>query len=838
MRVAIAILTVALCLSQRSAVFATEPKLEGDPKDHWAFKTPQRPTLPKDQRGLHPIDALLSVSHEKHGLTPLGEARREFQLRRLCLDLIGLPPTREELHAFLADNSPDAYERCVDRLLNDARHGERWARHWMDVWRYSDWFGRRRVPDVWNSAAQVWRWRDWIVRSINTDKGYDRMVQEMLAGDEIAPDDAQTVVATGFLVRNWYALNPNQWMRDNVEHTGKAFLGLSFNCAHCHDHKYDPITREDYFAFRAFFEPLYIRQDRWPGEKDPGKFQDYAMSVLRKPVREGMVSVFDKDPDAKTWLYTGGDERNRETDRSPATPHMPAFLGGDVIRATPVSLTTEKSFPGLKKPSRADDLAASMKAIEAAISSWQEAIAKLGQARRAMIEAADADDATRVSCVTQEQEAARTATLEEARFHAAMRERASLQARIAADDVKFGGKTGDMSALSKAACEEERVTAVAKAKLSVLEAEQKLAAGAEKERAAPAGPEREAATAAQKKMTAQCDAAKKALANAEADLKKPAADYTPLSPVYPKESTGRRKALAEWITSTRNPLTARVAVNHIWMHHFHAPLVASVFDFGRGGSPPTHPALLDWLAVELMDSGWSMKHLHRIIVTSAAYRRASSDQSLIRETVESLNRGNAPSDSTVQRFNGSTNVHRPELENALLLRMNPGRMEAEAVRDSILHLAGALDPKMGGQELENTEMPDSTRRSLYFSCHPELGGKGEFTSLFDAPDAAECYRRSCTVVPQQALALTNSKMVHDQSAPLAKRIAQGIDTGDTTAFVTAAFEHLLSRKPDDTETQECLAFLARQLSATGSESAARESLARVLLNHNDFLTIR
>ena len=208
-----------------------------------------------------------------------------------------------------------------------------------------------------------------------------------------------------------------------------------------------------------------------------------------------------------------------------------------------------------------------------------------------------------------------------------------------------------------------------------------------------------------------------------------------------------------------------------------------------------------------------MKHLHRLIVTSEAYRRSSA-------------------------AGGAGDAAQRDPENKQLWRMNTGRMEAEVVRDGILHLAGTLDPRMGGQELENSAMPDSTRRTLYFACHPELGGQGALTSLFDAPDAAECYRRSCTVIPQQALALTNSKLVHDQSVPLAKRIGNGLDAADATAFITAAFEGLLSRKPDEKEARECLAFLRQQQPAVGGEAAARESLVRVLLNHNDFLTIR
>ncbi|MCA9201786.1 MAG: DUF1549 domain-containing protein, partial [Planctomycetales bacterium] len=244
--------------------------------------------------------------------------------------------------------------------------GERWGRHWMDVWRYSDWYGRRSVPDVWNSAPQIWRWRDWIVRSLNDDAGYDHMLRMMLAADEIAPDDDQAAVATGFLIRNWYALNPNDWMRNNVEHTAKAMLGLTFNCAHCHDHKYDPITHEDYFRFRAFFETIGIRQDRVAGEADPGPFQEYDYSTLRKVVRIGSVSVFDKQPDAPTWFYTGGDERNRLTERGSIRPGLPAVFGDEPVAIERTELPPVAWYPGLRPSIQQTELADAERKIELA----------------------------------------------------------------------------------------------------------------------------------------------------------------------------------------------------------------------------------------------------------------------------------------------------------------------------------------------------------------------------------------------------------------------------------------------------------------------------------------
>jgi hypothetical protein len=796
---------------------------EPSPRDHWAFKRVERPPVPelrssefRVQSSKLPapgaIDAFILASLAKANLPPVGEAAPEVLLRRVYLDLLGLPPTREELHAFLADTSPEAYERVVDRLLSDPRHGERWARHWMDVWRYSDWFGRRQVPDVWNSAPQIWRWRDWIVRSLNADHGYDRMVKAMLAADEIAPLDDEAAVATGYLVRNWYALNPNEWMRANVEHTGKAFLGLTFNCAHCHDHKYDPITQADYFGFRAFFEPLYVRQDRWPGEADPGPFQDYDYSKNRKVQRLGTVRVFDKDAAAKTWFYTGGDERNRLTNRPPVLPAMPEFLGGKSLRVASVSLPPTVSYPGAKPFIR-----------EAEVKRVDDALA-----------AAKQTAATNKTALT------------EARLATAEAERASVLARLAADEAKQGApsiapqEASDTNTVARAASKAERTWKLAAAKEALLKAEAdaanaKTAAADAKDDNAKA----DTKTALTKAETA-LTAAKKAVPDAEAALAKDSADYTAFSPVYPRESTGRRKALAEWMTSRDNPLTARVAANHIWTRHFHSPLVPTVDNFGRSGAAPSHPELLDWLAAELMDSGWSMKHLHRLIVTSAAYRRESAvvpggRSSTSAQTVSSRGSHGAGGTAPSQAF-GDT-------ENKLLWRMNAGRMETEVLRDSVLHLAGDLDLKMGGQELENPDMPNSPRRSLYFACFPESGGSGEFTAMFDPPNPNECYRRTKSVVPQQALALTNSKLIHEQSAALAKRLgASAAASGgtDESGFITAAFEHLLARSPRAGEVEACSALLEKQSRSVEHEGAnvARESLIRALLNHSDFVTVR
>ncbi len=280
----------------RGAKAPPEPTPQ-DPRRHWAFRPPVRPTI--SSGGLspwvrNPIDALLAAAHRARGLKPAPPIARDLWLRRVTLDLIGLPPTLEELRAFREDHAPDAERRVVDRLLASPRYGERWGRHWMDVWRYSDWYGLGQ--EVRFSHPHLWHWRDWIIASLNADKGYDRMVLEMLAGDELAPDDPETVRATGFLARNWDIFNRNVWLASTVEHTSRAFLGLTIQCARCHDHKYDPISQVDYYRLRAFFEPYHVRVDRVPGEPDPG--QGGPAAGLRRLPRSTDLSLHPRRGDA------------------------------------------------------------------------------------------------------------------------------------------------------------------------------------------------------------------------------------------------------------------------------------------------------------------------------------------------------------------------------------------------------------------------------------------------------------------------------------------------------------------------------------------------------------
>ena len=780
----------------QGAVAPDEEEVVADPARHWAFERPVRPELPEAGAGWgrNAIDAFLAAAHEEKGLTPVGEAPRHILLRRVYLDLIGLPPTREQLREFLADDSPGAYERVVDKLLESPHYGERWGRHWMDVWRYSDWYGYR--AELRNSAKHIWRWRDWIVESLNTDKPYDRIILEMLAADELAPTDREALRGTGFLARNYYKFNRNVWMEETVEHTSKAFLGITMNCARCHDHMYDPISQKEYYQFRAFFEPYQVRTDRIPGQPDVNQ--------------DGLPRVYDADLEQPTYLFVRGDDKSPDK-KNPLGAALPAVFADQPLEIDAVELPAEAYYPGLQAFVREEALAAARGKAEAERAS-------VAEAQQALARGSDNID-----------EAKAVLEVARKRLDAADRELEALAVRIAADDAQYA-RPGSSHAreLGFAAYRSEWG-----ARLATAVAE-KGHWDAEVRRLQAAKPDDQKGKAALNKAKSSLAAAEKRLAEARSKLEQPSENYTRLTDVYPATSSGRRLALAQWIADEGNPLTARVAVNQIWMRHFGEPLVPTVFDFGMNGQPPTHPELLDWLSVEFMENGWSMKHLHRLIVTSTAYRMHSA--------------------AAAEHPNAAIDP-----DNHNLWRMSSRRMESEIVRDSTLHVAGTLDLTLGGPELDAEKGQTTYRRSLYYRHAPEKFMT--FLTIFDAPNTDECYRRNETVVPQQALALANSPLAVDQARRLAARLTDeaGPSPEDASLFVDALFELVLCRAPNEEERRRCLEFLDGQTGLLASAGGltkiadgpkgtvaasqephlrARENLVHVLLNHNEFVTIR
>ena len=1020
---------------------------------HWSFVKPVRPEVPKPSDpawGENPIDAFVAAKHAELGLVPVGEAPPNLLLRRLYLDLTGLPPPTDELEKFLsvapslrpsvAPAAPDgeterrrdgekAYAAAVDKLLASPEYGERWGRHWMDVWRYSDWDGYGN--EIRESKPHIWRWRDWIVESLNSDMPYDRMVQEMLAADELAPEDPDALRATGYLVRSWYKFNRHKWMDDAIEHTGKAFLGVTFNCCRCHDHMYDPLAQTEYYQLRAIFEPYDIRTDRVPGEANVET--------------SGLVRVFDAKSDAQTFVFVRGNDKEPLKDQ-PLSPAVPKVFAGVPFAVEPVSLGPTAYYQGLvnfvREESRAAakaaiakaraDVAKAEQALSAAKQKEAQVAAKpaaaapsapppaaehvldddftdggkawtigpgvwefkdgrvvqsdprdelcpittkephpkdfvatlrfkttggdtyksvgiafdargttdlqavylsahspgphlwvrtagqesyptsgpkvtpveLGRetelklavrgmlanvwvdgklvlayklpAERAegglilwtydataeflhatidrlaadvpLAEATDGSAATAEALTAAVGDAEKGLAIALKSVVASESDMSSLEARLAADEANYAAPPpANAKELSLVASAFERHHAALAAEVALQAAQLKAA---QAKRAVKAGDDKTTKAAAEADKAVE--AAQKALEAAHKATTVVTDNYTRLTPVHPATSTGRRLALARWITARDNPLAARVAINHIWLRHFGSPLVPSVFDFGLNGKPPTNQPLLDWLAVELMENGWRMKHIHRLIVTSRTYQLASS---------AGMTNDQAPMTKQIQNPKSKIQNASIDAENLYYWRANARRLEAEAVRDATLFVAGSLDLTRGGPDLDQTSGLTVPRRSIYFRSSKEK--KMEFLSLFDSANPVECYRRSESIAPQQALAMANSTLTLAQSRLLAKKLSDSLTRIDPAEvprqFVAQAFVRILCRQPSEAELATCLEFLSEQatrlsdpksLTAFSAGPAAsvppsgdpaqraRENLVHVLLNHNDFVTVR
>ena len=938
-------------------------KPQADPREHWAFQLPVKYPL-NGQQG-NPVDIILRQHRQKQALQSQPLAERSILVRRLYLDLIGLPPTHSQLH------DQRSWELIVDELLNNPQHGERWARHWMDVWRYSDWYGLDK--QLRHSQKHIWHWRDWIVESLNADKGYGRMLQEMLAADELAPADPQALRATGFLARNYYLFNRTTWLDATIEHTAKAFVGLTLNCAKCHDHKYDPLSHEDYYRFRAIFEPHQVRLDPVPGVIDFEK--------------GGLPRAFDDRLETTTYLHLRGDPKNPDKSRI-IKPGVPLVLSGFAPPIEPVKLPVYAYAPASRDYVQQDRLLPVRAEVETAKKELADTRKKAAVAPKEDAEPKKAtqpepaqpdfvvqedfgkhnpklwelvgrgwifkDGAVHQTTATRDAErlvlrpriprdfemtcrythtggttyksvtfrfdispdrkyanyvytsahaprpklhvaytrggrstypadglvARPVETGKPYTLRLAVRDRlvnvwlndkfqiayilpdrkpggrlelSGFDATVAFDDFRIRSLPPEieLTEAKQKAPELKPVDSVevAEAKLAVAEA--KLASlqaifAAEKARDDPATYKQASQQAALheaealkatgeyeskafatdagkvKAARAKIAAAEKKLVETEAGraaylpprvskkaLETPAHKEGQYAATYPDTSTGRRLALAGWMTSSQNPLTARVAVNHVWLRHFGVPLVETVDDFGLRAKKPVLQDLLDHLAVEFMENGWSFRYLHRLIVTSHTYRLMSTASGAEAKTLAA------------------------DPGNQFYWRMNTRRMEAQVVRDSLLHLAGVMDTSFGGPSLDPGD--GVRRRSLYFKHSRDQQDK--FLKTFNDADHLQCYRRSESIAPQQALALSNGKLTIEMAGLIAGKIK-------SAQFVETAFELVLGRKPDVTESRECQRTLeALTVAATKAKKAnptqrARRGIVHALLNHNDFVSVR
>jgi Protein of unknown function (DUF1553)/Protein of unknown function (DUF1549) len=718
---------------------------------HRNFRPVLRPQVPAVRGAARTdVDRFILAALEAKGLALKPEADRPTLVRRVAFDLTGLPPTVAEMDDFLADKSPDAYERMVERYLASPRYGERWGKYWLDAAGYADSNGYFSAD---SDRPLAWRYRDYVVRSFNADKPYDRFVREQLAGDElvgytpggdVTPAMVEPLTATHFLRNAPDGTgesdgNPDEVRVDrfsvlegNVQNVVNCLLGLTVQCARCHDHKFEPLTQAEYYGLQAILFPVY-NPDKWAKPND---------RVLPVGTRAEVAAVKEKTAliDRQVKAAQGG---------------LTAFA--DVLKEQLLGERLKDLEPSAR--------AAVIEAVKAPKDKRTDAQKELLKKHAKTVEISDADLAKRFP------------------EYAAFRDR-----------VKQ----------TIAEREKERPRPL-----------EQVAAFVETD---PKPPPHHVL-----KRGDRGSPGKEVTPGVPAALSTPANTYHLDPPPKGRVSTGRRTAFANWVVSPQNPLTARVMVNRVWQHHFGAGLVATVDNLGVSGAKPSHPELLDFLASEFVASGWSVKALHRLILTSAVYRQSS-----------------AP---------------RPELDaadpdNRLLARFPVRRLDAEAVRDGLLAVSGELDPGAGGPYVPSKPTPEgvievpesapgSHRRSIYLQQRRTQ--VVTFLALFDAPSiVTTCGSRTPSTVPLQSLAMLNSEFVRARARGLARRLAAEAGE-DGSKRLALAFRLTAGREPLADERKACEKFLDAQRAVYAKQKDAADrawaDLCQMLLASNAFLYV-
>jgi hypothetical protein len=703
---------------------AGPPPVTPETMKFWSFQPVRRPAVPKVKNAKwvrNPIDAFVLARLEKEGMQPNPPASRQALIRRAYYDLTGLPPTFEQVQAFVSDQSPNAWEKAVDQLLASPHYGEKWGRHWLDLVRYAETNSYERDGD----KPNAWRYRDYVIRSFNEDKPYDQFIKEQLAGDEQAPRTAERMIATGYYrlgIWDDEPADPEQALYDDLDDiartTGEVFLGMTIGCARCHDHKIDPIPQKDYYSFLAFFSGVKRFGQR--------SYESIRAASLRDIKPEGEEARRFQEQLAAHEART---KRNDERIGALETKIL-GFLVG-----------VEKD-------------------------EWQNERMRLRLARKHVPAELSEDEFKRYEGLVKERQGLR-----------------DFRPTVQALAVTEGGtKAPDMFVLLRG---NPHVPGdkVSPAFPSVL---------------APPQPQ--------------------------------------IAPTPFDDTSGRRTALANWIASQENPLTARVMANRVWHYHFGRGIVRSTSNFGFQGDKPTHPALLDWLASELATGGgagksgearaWTMKRIHRLIMLSSTYQMSSTAQ---------------------------PKALAKDPENDLMWRFDMRRLQAEEIRDAILAANGSLNEKMGGpsfypdmpaEVLAGQSMPgagwgksspeDQCRRSVYIFVKRSLAVP--LIANFDGPETDfTCQARFATTQPTQALGMLNSKWTNDQARVFANflKAHAGPKTEDR---VRLCLERTLQRVPTAAEITRGVKLInALQQDEHLDADAALASYCLVALNLNEFI---
>ncbi len=695
----------------------TEPKagvVTAESRNYWAYKPVTRPAAPVVKTAAwvaNPIDAFILAKLEAKNLMPSKPAEKLALVRRLYYDLIGLPPTPEQVDAFVNDQAPNAYEKLVDQLLASPHYGEKWGRHWLDVVRYAETNGYERD----GPKPFVWRFRDYVIKSFNEDKPYDRFVKEQLAGDEIDPNDPDCVIATGYYRLGVWDDEPADQKQaeydefdDYVATTAQTFLGMTMNCARCHDHKIDPIPQKDYYSLLAFF----------------------------RDVRR----------------YSG--DRNTRSASNLTDITTPAVRAG-----------YEKELADRKE--KIEKLKAEMEKIE------NEAIKKMPAADQRASEGAE-----RPLIIRKVPKYLNEATA--ALYAVTKNQRETLEKKpLPHQELALS--------VNNCLARPPQTTVMVRGLPNVPGAA----------------------------VTADFP---EVLRTAAANIPEPKPGA---------RTAGRRKVLADWIASKENPSTARVMANRIWQGHFGRGIVSTPNDFGKFGTPPTHPELLDWLAAEFTDGGWKVKKLHKTILMSNTYRQTAV------ATDEGL---------------------KADPANFLLGRFSMRRLEAEEVRDTVLAASGQLSMKAGGESvypkipkeiLAGQSVPGSgwptspkaeaNRRSVY--VHLKRSLQVPVLAQYDQADTdSSCPVRYTTTVPTQALGMINGEFSNEAAAEMANRLVK--ESPNLEDQLRRAVRLATGRVPTDAEVKADAAFVKKlQAAAKLSPGDALKQYCLMTLNLNEFVYV-
>jgi hypothetical protein len=871
--------------------------------DWWALQPVVEPLLPNENSGertegqRNAIDAFIAAKRQVQGLHGAPEADRRTLIRRLSFDLLGLPPNSEDVAAFELDELPNAYERLVDRILAAPAYGERWTRHWLDVARFGESQGFERDK----LRTNAWRYRDWLIEAFNSDLPYDEFARQQLAGDVLDPENASLRAATGFLVAGAYdevgqsqqsaamkAVVRQDELEDYVSVVGQSFLGLTINCARCHDHKFDAVTQKEYYQLTAALAGVRHGQPEAVDDQIAAKAIDAMnhltsrvrgietqLAAIENPVRERLLSQRKAQIEATplpkpiaAWDFDSSFQDSLGMLHGEASGAARIEKGGLVLDGASFVATppldrdiTEKTLEVWVLVPNLEQAGGGVISVQQTSGNVFDAIVFGERERRRWMagsngfvrtqnfsgpeESAAASELVHIA-IAYANDGTTTGYRNGQIYGKAYQSDGPVTFKAGESQVIFGLRhsppggnrfftgTIDRARLYDRALSPAEVAASAGTTSDYIPAAELIAGLSEEQRVVRSQLqfEREQLQSQQARYNESTVYAvaprppepshvlvrgnagqpgELVAAGGVASLQGVDADFRLSTDA---SDADRRQKLAAWITDPQNPLFARVLVNRLWHYHFGIGVVDTPNDLGFNGGRPTHPELLDYLAQELVESGWSMKAIHRQIVTSATYRQSS------------------------QYDTEQANI---DASNRYLWRMTPQRLEAETIRDTVLAISGELNPTMYGPGYHDFrtfnfnsqfyEMLDPVgatfnRRSLYRTW--VRSGRSRFLDVFDCPDpSAQAPKRAITTTPLQALSMLNNSFVLRMADRFAARIEAATEPNDL-ARVREAYRLAFGRLPSENELRDSAAFIRQHGLA---------ALCRVIFNSNEFLYV-